>query len=318
MSESISSDFDSRLAVLEERTKPREKTILERIKDWSGVLTFIVAVLYTYPLGVWDRFVVTAEQQRIKEMDALRGTILRVTELDSETFRLIASIADVQQQTLLSQVQNARKGTMLIPEIPLIEKHYSELSGAELQLLGYQLNYLGDQGGLVLRILDLASQKMIKAKNNVGAADTYRTQAQLYSSYGSLGPNLPKSRDLFQKSIQVSLQAEPTRSLGIALAVAMDWANLEALSGNWHCTEALGNWAISQFQIQSPPYAAKMQSQLTQMAVTRKAMEASSKSLPQTQPGGACPKNILPWNPVGWPWAAVGEAGSAASPKIPL
>src|ERR1700694_1044380 len=304
MPETISPDFDRRLAVLEERTKPKEKTILERIKDWAGVLTFVVAVLYTYPLGVWDRFVVTAEQQRIKELDSLRGTILRVTELDSETFRLIASIADAQQQALLSQVQNARKGTMLIPELPLVEKHYSELSAAELQLLGYQLNYLGDQGELVLRILDLASQKMIKAKNNLGAADTYRTQAQLYSSYGSLGPNLAKSRDLFKKAFQVSLQVEPTRSLNIALGVAMDWANLEALSGNWHCTEALGNWVIAQYQIQNPPYAAKMQSQLAQMAVTRKAMEANSKSMPQSQPGGVCPKNILPWNPVGWPWAA--------------
>lgn len=91
MSESANSDFDSRLAVLEERTKPKEKTILDRIKDWSGVLTFVVAVLYTYPLGVWDRFVVTAEQQKIKEIGELRATIVRVTELDSETFRVIAS-----------------------------------------------------------------------------------------------------------------------------------------------------------------------------------------------------------------------------------
>jgi hypothetical protein len=124
MSESTNSDFDSRLAVLEERTKPKEKTILDRIKDWSGVLTFVVAVLYTYPLGVWDRFVVTAEQQKIKEIGELRATIVRVTELDSETFRVIASIADVQQQALMSQVQNARKSALLIPELPLVEKHY--------------------------------------------------------------------------------------------------------------------------------------------------------------------------------------------------
>src|ERR1035437_124631 len=71
---------------------------------------------------------------------------------DAATFRVVASIADVQQQTLMSQVQNARKSALLIPELPLVEKHYFELSGAELELLGYQLNYLGDQGTLVQRV----------------------------------------------------------------------------------------------------------------------------------------------------------------------
>jgi hypothetical protein len=306
MSESASSDFDSRLAVLEERTKPKEKTILDRIKDWSGVLTFVVAVLYTYPLGVWDRFVVTAEQQKIKGVGELRATIVRVTELDSETFRVIASIADVQQQALMSQVQNARKSALLIPELPLVEKHYSELSGAELELLGYQLNYLGDQGTLVQRVLDTASEKMISAKNNLGAADIYRTQAQLYSSYGSMGLNPAKARDLFKKAIHLSMLAEPAKSLNTALATAMDWANFEALSGNWSCTGALGNWAISEFQVQNPQYATKLQAQLASMVVTRKAMEANSKTLVPNQPGSVCPKNILPWKPVGWPWAVVG------------
>jgi hypothetical protein len=302
MSESTGSDFDSRLAALEERTRPKEKTILDRIKDWSGVLTFVIAVLYTYPLGVWDRFVVTAAQQKIKEIGELRATILRLTELDAETYRVIASIADVQQQALMSQVQNARKGAVLIPELPLVEKHYSVLSGAELQLLGYQLNYLGDQGTLVQQILETASEKMISAKNNLGAADIYRTQAQLYSNYGSMGLDPEKARDLFKKAITVAMRAEPARALNTALATAMDWANFEALSGNWSCTETLGNWAISEFRVQNPPYAAKLQAELASMAVTRKAMEANSPTWAPSQPGSVCPKNILPWKPVGWPW----------------
>ena len=56
--------FDERLAVLEERTKPKPRTIYDRIKDWAGVLTFVIAVLYTYPLGVWD-IVTSAKQRRL-------------------------------------------------------------------------------------------------------------------------------------------------------------------------------------------------------------------------------------------------------------
>ncbi len=56
--------FDERLAVLEERTKPKPRTIYDRIKDWAGVLTFVIAVLCTYPLGVWD-IVTSAKQRRL-------------------------------------------------------------------------------------------------------------------------------------------------------------------------------------------------------------------------------------------------------------
>ena len=186
MPDDLQPDLSSRIAVLEERTRPKERTVLDRIKDWSGVLTFVIAVLYTYPLGVWDRFVVTAEQQKTKEINDLRSTVLKLSELDSEATRTLPSIADVQQQVLYGQITNSRKNSLLIPELPLVRKHYSALSAAELELLGYQLNFLGDQGDLVQQVLESASTKMIAANNNIGAADTYRVQAALYAPNGSV------------------------------------------------------------------------------------------------------------------------------------
>ena len=49
---------EERLAVLEERTKPAKKTLIDVIKEWGGVATAVIALLYSFPLGVWDRFVV--------------------------------------------------------------------------------------------------------------------------------------------------------------------------------------------------------------------------------------------------------------------
>jgi hypothetical protein len=135
MQESPTLDYDARLAVLEERTRQKPKTVFERIKDWSGILTFVIAVLYTYPLGVWDRFVVTAKEQKAKEVADLRSIILQLTQADAENIRAVTSTSDLQAQTILSQIANARRGALLAPNIALIEKHYSELTGGELELL---------------------------------------------------------------------------------------------------------------------------------------------------------------------------------------
>jgi len=302
ISSSSSLGFDERLAVLEERTKPKPRTISDRIKDWAGVLTFVVAVLYTYPLGVWDRFIVTAQQQHTKEVLDLRSVVLRLTDADSELVRAVSRTTDVSAQNAITQMANARKAAILSPSITLIERRYSELTGAELLLLGYQLNQLGDQGPLVARIYEKAVEKMIASKNNSGAADVYRVHAGLYGPFGSLGPNIKQSRELFQKSISLLLKIEPSKAYSEAIAVAMDWANLEAVAGNLPCAEQLANWLIGQYANANPTYAQTLQGQFEQLSAYRKS--AKSPWAPTDHQSNVCPKGILPWNINGWPWSA--------------
>jgi hypothetical protein len=47
-----SRDLMERVAALEERTRDKPKGLLDRIKEWSGVATAVLALLYTFPLGV--------------------------------------------------------------------------------------------------------------------------------------------------------------------------------------------------------------------------------------------------------------------------
>lgn len=298
MSEDSSLDFDSRLAVLEERTKPKTKTIFERIKDWSGILTFVIAVLYTYPLGVWDRFVVTAKEQHAKELGDLRSIILAVTAADAEFVRAYASVTDPSMQQVLTATGNARKAAVLVPGLELISSRYAELTPAELELLGYQINLIGDQGALASKMLSLSADKYVSAKNVLAAADVIRIEAQMYNAYGSLGPNIPKARQLLKDSIQLLLTADPLKSLSVAGAIALDWTNMEALSGSWACAQLLGNWVITQAQYSAPAYAQQLQTQLAQMATARKNYKAPW--IPANDE--SCPSTVVPWTVSGWPW----------------
>ncbi|MET4273465.1 MULTISPECIES: hypothetical protein [unclassified Bradyrhizobium] len=295
--------FDERLAVLEERTKPKPRTIYDGIKDWSGVLTFVVAVLYTYPLGVWDRFIVTAQQQHAKEIQDLRSVVLRLTDADAELIRAVSRTTDPSVQAALGAMGNARKAAILAPNITLIEKRYQEITGAELALLGYQVNQLGDQGPLVAKMFEKAAAKMITSKNSYGAADVYRVHAGLYGPMGSLGPDIEKFRELMQKSVSVLPVTEPTKSYSEGISLAMDWANFEAIKGNLSCAELLANWLIGQYATSNPSYSQTLQAQFVQLSAYRKANKGPWVNSSDQQ-SSTCPKSVLPWTIEGWPWQA--------------
>ncbi len=150
---------------------------------------------------------------------------------------------------------------------------------------------MGDQGVLVTSIFENATEKMIAAKNNIGAADAYRVQAGLYAPYGSLGPNMPKSCEFLRKAINLLLPGEPIRTQPGAMAEAMDWVNYELSGGNWPCGEMLGKWLIVQYQFANPNYAKSLESQLSQVALYRKSVTAP---WPFANPSGdSCPKDIF-------------------------
>lgn len=56
--DSSSVDFASpttvleRLAILEERTHPKPKSVVDRLKDWGGVASLVIAIAYSFPIGL--------------------------------------------------------------------------------------------------------------------------------------------------------------------------------------------------------------------------------------------------------------------------
>jgi hypothetical protein len=60
--------IDARLATLEERTKPKPKTFVDKIKDWASVLPFIVAVRSSFKLNLraWKLLERTAKRRGSK------------------------------------------------------------------------------------------------------------------------------------------------------------------------------------------------------------------------------------------------------------
>ncbi|MGY3428126.1 hypothetical protein ACVWZW_008630 [Bradyrhizobium sp. F1.13.4] len=233
----------------------------------------------------------------------MRSVVLRLTDADAELIRAVSRTTDPSVQAALGAMGNARKAAILAPNITLIEKRYQEITGAELALLGYQVNQLGDQGPLVAKMFEKAAAKMITSKNSYGAADVYRVHAGLYGPMGSLGPDIEKFRELMQKSVSVLPVTEPTKSYSEGISLAMDWANFEAIKGNLSCAELLANWLIGQYATSNPSYSQTLQAQFVQLSAYRKANKGPWVNSSDQQ-SSTCPKSVLPWTIEGWPWQA--------------
>lgn len=231
-------DVDRRLAVLEERTKPKPKSFIEHITQWGGVATFLLALLYTFPLGVWDRFFVSQEEE-------VRNLIIKLTDADTELFKISQSLP-ANQTYMISSTLQAKKTALFLPKKPLILKWKGALSAAEDELLAYQAQSIGDVD-LANTLYNTALSKAAAEKDLITLADIYRMQASLFSTPGKT--DIKKVRDGYTNAVRNYMRAQSNPSW-IANTVWY-WANFEVAQGSKACGYFLARWSIS---LMTPAY----------------------------------------------------------------
>ncbi len=250
------SGLDRRLSILEERTQPKPKPLVERITAWGGVATFILAVLYTFPLGVWDRFFVSPVTE-------VRSLIVELTDVDAETFRTSQRLP-MEQFLSVNMAMRAKKTALLQAHRDLILSEQDVLSPAEVELLGYHAASVGD--------FDLATKLYDSALSKIGAegplsqpvllalkADIYRLQAGLLV-WQSPSANLGKARERYLEALKIYRSLDPTQFTYPTAMVVWEWATFEHSMGSRACAHLLAQSAI---QIISPVDPQRAQSWLS-------------------------------------------------------
>ena len=275
------------MATLEERTRPKRSTPTDFVKEWAGVGTLLIALLYTFPLGVWDRFFVTAEQKRAQQVDMLRDLAIHVSELDATYAQSYNSIADEQLRAFFSRAMSSQKAALIERYLPVLQKHYAELSTPEMIVLGYNVGLAG-KAELADQIYTASLKKAQSDKSISLEADIYRLRAQLFSS-GPQGVDLLQMRSNYSRAIEVLLRYSSPGFRLQASNSAFEWAVLELSAGDWMCGQALGAWAIATVG-SLPPTNPEVYTYGTQYRnmLGRFALQAS-----QSQVG--CPEELTPW-----------------------
>lgn len=236
-----SSSIEARLAVLEERTAPKPKTLVDRVKEWSGVATAVIAILYTFPLGFWDRWF---EGPTARNVEALRSGIQQLADLEARVQQGAMGISDVHARQFYINAMNSQRAAILARLQPRIDQYRSALTVPELILLAYNLGLSG-QVNLAASVYDTASDSALRTQAPVSfRADIYRMRAILAASQYN-DASITSARVSYERNLQilsahtdVSLQQQAANS-------ALEWAFLEMTlpGGDLLCSDHLRRWA---------------------------------------------------------------------------
>src|SRR4051812_33359565 len=93
--------YDERLAVLEERTAAKPKSLLDKVKEWGGIISLVIAVGYTFPLGLWDRFRTSPLEAEQRKIASARSIVLQSAQLFSDFGRTVSAIQDPRLRTMV-------------------------------------------------------------------------------------------------------------------------------------------------------------------------------------------------------------------------
>jgi hypothetical protein len=230
----------------------KRKTLLELFKEWAGVITIVITLFYTYPLGFWDRFVITKQERQAKEIEHVRDLVIRLAELDSEYMRSIVTLQDPNSKNGYTYAMTTRKTALVARELPTVLEHYKNLTPLEIGLLANQLLVLGDVDR-AKEMFDTAIEGAKAAKSPAVMSEIYRLSARQYLIGSPLGVNVGKARDAFQQAWDVLRPGPQKKGLAVqAYSVVSDWSALEGNFGDPACALDLARIAIPLLQAISP------------------------------------------------------------------
>ena len=245
-------DFETdtlqRMATLEERTKPKPKTFLEKLQTYGGLIALIVAVGYSWPLGVWDRFIVSPEKAIEGKVGDIRESLTRATSLYVDFGRLQSSIADPEMRDLAMRF-TANQMLLLITKYDVdYAKYRDKLFPEELLIIGilYQNVY---------RIEDsLRYFEYVVEHKNTSEFARLEANRQIAKSYMFPSPiqNVVKARNIYKTILAKALQSQRVEIASQAILIQSEWGLFEMTAGDWQCGVHNMDAAIARLKVMQP------------------------------------------------------------------
>lgn len=240
--------MDARLAVLEERTRPKEKKLLDRLKDWGGVASLVIAVAYSFPLGLWDRWFEAPKRTQEVELAALRQVLSESTSMIADYGRSVAGLNDAYLAETISRAYNTRLYLLMEKNIGAFTRRKDDFNAPELLVIGYNL-LMTNQTGAAIAFFEAATAKA--ASDPRTAVEARR---QLGKAYFMPGPFQDKGKGREQLSNAVSMASQGRSWLEVTSYVnaLAEWGIIELMHGDWACGETHVTRSLSLYEELAP------------------------------------------------------------------
>ncbi|WIY25103.1 hypothetical protein [Parasedimentitalea psychrophila] len=233
-------DIVARIENLEDEIVNKKKTTLEVLRDYGGVLALIIAIGYSWPIGVWDRFIGGREES----IEVLRESIITTSQLMSEINQVVASINDPNlRDGAVRPIQNRLISTLSTNKEEY-NRHLKRFSTDELVQLSiaYLFVYDAVQANRVLVEVsgraDLTERQRLNAHQ--GLAISYYIPSEMQDTeYG---------RELYVGIVdELSNQIDANSSVFL-ISLRADWGMNELMVGDWKCGTKQVSLALEQLE----------------------------------------------------------------------
>ena len=217
------SDTLQRLATLEERTKAKPKTFLEKLQAYGGLLAVVIAVGYSWPLGVWDRFIVSEERAVEGKIGEIRESLTRATGLFVDVGRLQSSIANPEMRDLATRSTYNQIWLLVTKYDANYTKYRDKLFPEELLIIGltYQSLY---------RIEDsLRYFEYVVEHPNTSEISLLEANRQIAKSFMLPSPiqDIVKARNIYKTIMKKGFQSKRLEIVAGTIMIKSEWGFLK-------------------------------------------------------------------------------------------
>lgn len=231
--------LSQRVAALEERTKIKPKTLLDKVKDWGGVGTLLVALIYTFPSNLYQQIF----QPDKKAREDLRQVIEQSTMILADGLKAASSATNPSSAVQLNRYFTTRAYLVMARHQESFLKYKDQLTPTELMVTGMNFNFVNRPDLALIFInaslLQIKKIKQVKGDTReemVTQLQALRLKAHLLFVPSSL-QNLPMGRQTCKEAIAIARDTKSTQEKMSLIDLHHNWAALERLHGDWACSE---------------------------------------------------------------------------------
>lgn len=220
-----------RLAVLEERTQLKPKSVMDRVKDWGGVASLVIAIAYSFPIGLWDRFIEPEKKRTAQEIADLRSTIEQSTIMMADGAKALAGISDPFLYDVVGRSVNTRLYVLMAKHKAAFQRHKDAFAAPEALVIGY--NFLSTNQVKEALVFFQHAQDQA-AGDLVTEIEAMGLRAKALFMQGPL-QDKTSARVVFATAISRAEQHRSYQALSSYISLTAEWGLFELLDGDWAC-----------------------------------------------------------------------------------
>lgn len=228
--------IERRLSALEERTKPKPKSRLEKIKDWGGLIALLITIAYSFPLGIWNEFFVSVEEKNKKEIEELRSVVEKSNEMVADGARYLSGISDPELIDMIQRSLNTRLYIVMSKNRDGFLQRIEEFTAPESVVIGYNF-FLTGQVPSALTFFEDAGTKAAANSDPVTELESIRLRAKALFTPGP-SQDVIKARELYSLAAARFDQERNQQFIPAHIFLLAEWGLYELFDGDWTCGQA--------------------------------------------------------------------------------